>query len=292
MASIKSGLGIKLKNLLYLTDFSEPSQLALPFAMSIARDFGCKIFPMHILIPSAYAVPDIAVDTLAIQEQCAERDMQRLAARFTSLPCETIVERSVSLWPAVERAIEDLDIDLIVLGTHGRTGASKLVLGSVAEEIFRRSLVPVMTIGPNVSRVDSGPRFRHVLFATDLGPESAAAAHYAISFAEENRASLTVIHVIPPNQKSTEQMNKSLDNIAAKMPLADGAGRACHPEKIIGYGNAAERILEAACERHADLIVIGIRGAGKHIGAATHLERATAHNIVARAACPVLSIRS
>jgi len=103
---------------------------------------------------------------------------------------------------------------------------------------------------------------------------------------------LAVIHVVPANKESTEQMNKALDNIAAKMPPANGAGLACHPEEIVGYGNAAERILEAARDRESDLIVIGIRGAGKHLGAAVHLGQATAHKIVASAACPVLTIRN
>jgi nucleotide-binding universal stress UspA family protein len=293
MASTESSPRIKLRNLLYLTDFSEPSQRALPFAMSIAQVFGCKIFSMHILVLSVCSVPDIAVDTVAVQEHCAERDMQRLATQFTGMPCGTIVERSFGIWPSVGRAMEDLGIDLIVLGTHGRTGASKLLLGSVAEEIFRRSRVPVMTIGPNVPRgAHHGLPFRHLLLATDLGPKSAAATPYAICFVEDNRALLTVIHVAPPNQQAIEEMNKSLDSIGAKMLPFRQEGLSRHPEKIIGYGNAAEKLLEAARERETDLIVSDICGAGRRLGAATHVGQTTAHTIVANAACAVLTIRS
>ena len=97
----------------------------------------------------------------------------------------------------MRHAIEADDVDLIVLGTHGRTGAEKLLLGSVAEEIFRRSPVPVLTIGPGVrSSTHNAGRFRRVLFATDLSPESLAAAPYAITLAQENQARLALLLVM------------------------------------------------------------------------------------------------
>ena len=65
----------------------------------------------------------------------------------------------------------------------------------------------------------------------------------------------------------------------------------CHPVAMVQYGEAADRILEVATERDADLIVLGVRGAAGHLGAATHLERATAHKVVVRARCPVLTVR-
>ena len=81
---------------------------------------------------------------------------------------------SIDLWDAVQKTIKEKNIDLIVMGTHGRTGADKFFMGSVAEEIFRRSPVPVLTIGPHVrSSVHTGGRFRRVLFPTDFtGPLS------------------------------------------------------------------------------------------------------------------------
>jgi nucleotide-binding universal stress UspA family protein len=248
---------------------------------------------MHVLNPVAYSVPDVAADTIAAQEQCADREMQRLAQHFAGLPTETIVECGLGIWSSVERVIEDCGVDLIVLGTHERRGVSKLLLGSVAEEIFRKSCVPVLTVGPNVpTPLEPEMRFRRILLAASLGSGSSAAPAYAISLTEKSRALLTVIHVIREVQQSTEQMNESLDDIAAKMPPERPTRLTYDPQKIIGYGGAAERILEAARERQSNLIVMGIRGAAKHLGAAVHLGQATAHKIVVAAACPVLTVRN
>ena len=112
--------------------------------------------------------------------------MQRVESQFAGLSHDAAVVRSVGIWPALEKAISDCNADMIVLGTHGRTGAQKVLLGSAAEEIFRRARVPVLTIGPSVRKnIHNGAHFNRVLFATDFTPESLAAAPYAVSFAEE-----------------------------------------------------------------------------------------------------------
>ena len=73
--------------------------------------------------------------------------------------------------------------------------------------------------------------------------------------------------------------------------IPEGAELWCQPEATVRFGNPAERILEAAEEHEADLIVLGVRDAAGRLGAATHLERATAHKVVAHAICPVLTVR-
>ncbi|MGA7854233.1 MAG: universal stress protein [Candidatus Acidiferrales bacterium] len=86
---------------------------------------------------------------------------------------------------------------MIVLGTHGRTGAEKLLRGSVAEEIFRLSPVPAFTVGPGVqTSVRDGGRVRRVLFATDFTPESLGGAPYAVTLAQENQARLLLLLVM------------------------------------------------------------------------------------------------
>jgi hypothetical protein len=88
-----------------------------------------------------------------------------------------------------QSTLGEYEIDLMILGTHGRTGAMKLLLGSVAEEIFRRASVPVLTIGPSVRKgFHSGGQFRRVLLATDFTREAQTAAPYAISMAQENKS--------------------------------------------------------------------------------------------------------
>jgi nucleotide-binding universal stress UspA family protein len=101
----------------------------------------------------------------------------------------------------------EYEIDLMILGTHGRTGAMKLLLGSVAEEIFRRASVPVLTIGRSVRKgFHGGGQFRRVLFATDFTLEAQTAASYAISMAQENQAKLLLLHVMrDPDLKASKR---------------------------------------------------------------------------------------
>jgi nucleotide-binding universal stress UspA family protein len=297
MKGAEAGTRITLKNILYLTDFSEPSEAALPFATSIAREYRCKIYALHVFIPAMYAYTplELTADAIAAQDECAERDMLRVDAQLEGLPHETSVERGVAVWPTLERALTQSDIDLIVLGTHGRTGASKFLLGSIAEEIFRCSSVPVLTIGPSVRKgTHKGARFRRILFATDFTPESLAAAPYAISFAQENEAELLLLHVVPKSdlEERDDGNTASATNAMYKLgQLVPKDAEWCQPRTVVDYGNPAGCILSVAKERSADLIVLGVRDAAKHLGAATHLERTTAHNVVVHAQCPVLTVR-
>ena len=222
--------------------------------------------------------------------------MQRLDSQLAGVAHETILVRAESVWSPVEETLKDRDIDLVILGTHGRTGAMKLLLGSVAEEIFRRASVPVLTIGPSVRNgTHSGGRFHSVLYATDFTPEAQAAAPYAISMAEENQARLLLLHVMrDPAMKTPDQpAQDSVANVMHQLYeiVPPSAEIWCRPGATVRFGAPADRILEAARELQADLIVLGVRDPGKRMGAVTHLERTTAHKVVAHARCPVLTIR-
>ena len=299
MANIKeAGARVTLNNILYLTDFSEPSEAALPFATAVAREYGAKVYAFHVLIPAAYVytTPETAAAGIEAQEEAAQEDMQRVEAQLVGIPHESVVERGTGIWPSLERAINEYAIDLIVLGTHGRTGAQKLLLGSVAEEVFRRSHVPVLTIGPWAhSGIHKGAKFHRVLYATDFSNESASAAPYAISMAQENQATLILLNVMrePETPLTEREAQDAISNATYQLHeiVPASAELWCRPEAVVRYGNAADKIIETAKERGADLIVLGVRDAGGHIGAATHLERTTAHKVVAHAVCPVLTVR-
>jgi nucleotide-binding universal stress UspA family protein len=296
MPQVKNGTRIAITNILYLTDFSQPSEAALPFAVSIAREYGAKVYAFHALLPAAYTytTPEIAAAALDSQEDDAQANMQRVKAQLAGLAHETVVERNTGVWPALEGAIKEYGIDLIVVGTHGRTGAQKLLMGSVAEEIFRRSPVPVLTIGPSEKRgTHRGARFRHVLFATDFSEQSLAVAGYALSMAQENEARLTLLHVMkePEIFDNAAEDRISSANFRLREIVPAAAESWCRPDAVVRFGTAAECILELAKERDADLIVLGVRGVRGAFSAATHLERATAHKVVAHAPCPVLTVR-
>ena len=131
----------------------------------------------------------------------------------------------------------------------------------------------------------------------DFSAASRAAAPYALSLAQENGARVLLVHVmrkpyVPDNNEETrfqlsvaEAIQQLYDTVPKDTKLS------LPPEVAVEYGEPAERILTVARERRADLIVLGLRDATGRIGAATHLERATAHKVVAHSTCPVLTVR-
>jgi nucleotide-binding universal stress UspA family protein len=300
MKAVAAPIEVNFKNILYLTDFSQPSEAALPFALAVARVFGAKIYALNVLIPAGYVytTPDLTAIALAAEEKTAIAEMKKVEARIAGLPHEVLVERATEIWEPVKHAIVENNIDLVVLGTQGRTGAHRYCFGSVAEEIFRHSTVPVLTIGPGVrTNASNFSGFRRVLFATDFSPEAAVAAPYAISLARKQDACLILVHVVPKLRAAD-----SPDAARAAISVAEAMHRLYEipsenpalnapPELAIEYGDPAERIVEVAKLRDADIIVLGIRAAAGVPGAATHLERPTAHKIVVHAPCPVLAVR-
>jgi nucleotide-binding universal stress UspA family protein len=300
MRTIAAGTPVKVKNILYLTDFSKPSEAALPFAVTLGRGYGAKVHALHVLIPEpyVYTTPGLTAVAIDAEDENAQAEMQRVESQLAGLQHETMVARGIEVWPAVQQVIQDDDVDLIVLGTHGRTGAEKLLFGSVAEEIFRRSPVPVLTIGPGIrSSVHNGARFHRVLFATDFSPESLAGAPYAVSLAQQNESHLHLITVMRKPQELNDSDNRIFELSVAEAIhrlyeiVPENADLDFPPQVSVEYGEPADRIVEVAKQRGADLIVLGVRDAAGRMGAATHLERATAHKVVAHAACPVLTVR-
>lgn len=286
-----------IQNILFLTDFSDSSEAALPFAVAIARGSRATIHALHVLLPEAitYATPETVALALDAQDENARLEMDRMDGQLAGTAHEVSVVRSVGVWEAVEEAIRSTAADLLVIGTHGRTGAQKLLFGSVAESIFRQSHVPVLTIGPGVrGGMHSAGRFRTVLYATDFTAHSLAAAPYAISLAQENEARLILFHAAKEPDGGADLQASAAFEYATRQLEKIGAqdhGRWIRRTVTLGESEPAEKILEAARENHADLIVLGVRNVGNHPGTATHLGRAVAHKVVARANCPVLTVR-
>jgi len=287
---------VRFRNILFATDFSPAAAQAIPYVKNIAKHFDADLVTLHVRPPVVNPMTAPGTWPADIDAAKAEDDKHRqeVLDTFGGIRIQVLAgEGSVQF--CLNEAIERNNTDLVVIGTRGRTGLGKLLLGSVAEEIFRMVSCPVLTVGPHSSAsCGVGNQFREILYATDLSPESLGAAAYAVSLAQEFQSRLTLLHVIPEQKAgdlvSAADVTASSEKLLRKL-VPPEAEAWCQPEYFVERGDPAQRILEFARQRETDLIVLGVRGEKGVPGAATHLPIATAHKIVSHAGCPVLTVR-
>jgi nucleotide-binding universal stress UspA family protein len=287
--------GVRFKNILFTTDFSPAAAAALPYAASLARAYGAQLWALHVAAPlvNPMTEPSTWTALLEADEVCRKTQREQLAEAMRGLNPQILIIEG-DLWSTLDAAIEKNKIDLIVMGTRGRSGFGKLLLGSVTEEVFRNVSCPVLTVGPHTPASGRRPEtISNILFATALTPKSMAAASYAISLVHEYRSHLTLLHVIEDRKGCELVQWPELER--ASIHLLQGivppGATTTAPAYIVKHGDPAERILEVANQRNADLIVLGAHRAHGVPGAATHLPMAIAHKIVVQAGCAVLTVR-
>ena len=294
MHSPIGGTRVSLRRILWATDFSPCSEAALQYAMAIARRYGAYLYLAHVVRPESFdfVVPEAVTSMLEEARRGAEEQMARLlvTGRLRGVSHQVIIGVGM-LWPVLSKLVEEHEIDMIVAGTHGRTGFRKLLLGSVAQEIFRNAPCPVLTVGPKVHG-DLGDEIkaRRILFATNFSPASESSANYAVSLARENQADLIFMHVVEVGDdlspgRRMEVMDSVGRQLRELLPTERDTQR--EPEFAVEFGSPAEMILKAAEEHKADFIVLGIR---RPIHLFGHPTSDTAYKVVCGAGCPVLTV--
>ena len=284
---------IVVNDIVFATDFSPAAEKALLYAANLARRFRAALHVVNAVEPANYALPP---ETWHTADQARELETKKLRAFLQSSFPD--VENEVQLWEGtvsqvVTSAIDRDKADLVVLGTHGRTGVAKLLLGSAAEEILRNAPCPVLTIGPH-AQTEQPSQLNGILYATDFSPASLAGARYAIALAQQYGAMLTLLHVI--EDRKTDELVHGSDLMASSERLLrnlvpEGVELSSEPRCEVKQGVPADTILEAARQIQAGLIVLGARRASGVPGAASHLPVATVHGVIAQAPCPVLTVR-
>jgi len=293
MQAVQARTRITLKNILFATDFSQAADAAAPIAIQIARRYGAKVYGVHVNRFDDYTVaaPNAWAAMAEAAEKESKEDAGRLNEQLQGIEHEVVIGEG-NLWEVLSNLISEKEIDLVVVGTRGRTGFGKTLLGSVAEQILRQSPCPVLTVGPHVNPwSDEYVKMREIVYATDLGTDTPVAAPYAISLAQENQAHLVLLHVIEdPKPGDLVDSPEGVNLKARKLQqlVTEQAGLWCEPTYIVEQGPAAEKILDVAKRRPTDLIVLGARPAK---GLATHLNIGTVHKVVSQATCPVLTVR-
>jgi nucleotide-binding universal stress UspA family protein len=263
-----------IRRILCPVDFTEFSRRAASLATAWARQFGAEVSALH-------------VRTNGLDRQAEAWDGPGKLAVIEGDPVSVILERAGAL-----------GADLIVMGTHGRRGFDRWVLGSVTERVLHHAPCPVLTVNGRVGRAEpldpKGPAFSNALCADDLTP---GVLTYALSLVRGSGARLEVLHAVEevpeagalggtPFAYGPVLMAQARERLNAAIPPADREAGFVHEEVVCG--RAYQQILRRAAAEKVDLIVMGV-----HSGRPFNdmFFGSTTHHVVRGADCPVLIVR-
>ncbi len=283
---------LRLKNILYATDFPEASRAALPIVAAIARKYGAKIFAAHVWAPLPYSM--VTSEELSMVDDKEESDARGVLEKFVriqdldGLPVTPIVTCGDTA-KELGLIVRQNQIDLAILSMHGRIGLKRLLIGSLADELFRSLPCAVLTVGPNMAkRFDAQSRVKEILFPTDLSYESGAVFSHLAAIATENKSRITLLHVVPQEDRRHSAATHESDNLRHAMHrmFCSQIHPRCEARMIVEAGDPVERILAHASAGKADLIGFGIRKPGE---ISTRFRNTVPYRVVLQAECPVLT---
>jgi nucleotide-binding universal stress UspA family protein len=298
---------VEIRRILCPTDFSDESRHALTHAIAIAGWYGAEVTALHIGNPMVVLSTIVPVPASMTHDPPHSTNRRRLEtqvrnwlspATAVAVPTSVAVDEGNPVSCILEHA-RSLPADLIVMGTHGRGGFERLVLGSVAEKVLRKAMCPVMTVPPTDVSTSKLP-FEQIICPVDFSDSSIAALQYAFSLAQETNARLSLLHVVewPSDevpagrvQHMAELRQLWEENARRRLEalVTDDVRSWCRPEPVLAFGKAYQQILNAAEIMHADLIVMGVHGRNS---IDMMLFGSTTQHVVRKASCPVLTLRS
>ena len=283
--------------ILVATDLGDLDHL-MPFALEQAAEVGARLIVLHALASSATMSADAAGMPYYDPSGALDFAEKEIApwcdtARRQGITCDPLVREGHPI-QQIAAAARQFQADRVVLGTRSRSKLSKLLIGSVAEQVLRSVNLPVITVGPEAHLpVEGHDRQRVVLHATTLRETSRPSAALACQIAAGQHAKLVLLHVLPPKFVMEREGLPTGDDSSAMRELrilaAETMADCCLTvEPAIVHGNPAIEILSAASERRVSLIVLG----ATHRAAFENLTRdRTVYRVLAHARCPVLTLR-
>jgi len=292
-----------IQRILCPIDFSEFSTRAFRHALSLAEHYGASLAALHVVEMWKYPYADYAATDggdyanlralLAkggkehLQEFVKQHRHERIHPELAI--CEGRAPDSILSFAQREK------VDLIVMGTHGRRGFDRLMLGSATDRVMREASCPVLAVcQPPHDAVAAGEgahyvhHLNRILICTDFSENSDRALDYAISAAEEYGADLTLMHVVEeaPSPASREDLLATATRQLEKIIPAEKRN-GIKVKTAVRMGKPYQRIVEYAREAEIDLVTMGVRGAGA-------LDRAifgsTTYRVIQVGPCPVLAV--
>jgi len=296
-----------IKHILCPVDFSEASDRALHHAMVMAQRLGARVTLLHAYTTPTFVMPEGAMlpdpQDLTRLSVAAQAKLDETAAKYAHSVVKLTPELSVGA-PGIEipRCAKENDVDLIVMGTHGRTGLGHALLGSIAERVVRTSEVPVLTIrephlgDKHAQRLTAA--IEKILCPVDFSEPSAKALTYAAALARQLGASLHLLHVHstvdyalaaesytvrPELMRELKQgVDAKIEELRASV-ATDGLNVSASTVTSVPY----RAIAEAAHTHQADLIVMGTHG---RTGFERMLLGSVTERVVRTSAVPVLTV--
>ena len=297
---------IEFKQIICPVDFSESSVRALAHAAALARWYDAQLTVLHV-VPTFEAMQvrgdlgePIRVVTPMPREQVLEEMSRSLNLAALSPRATPIAESGDPQATIIDQALSK-KADLIVMGTHGRRGFKRLLLGSVTEAVLREAPCPVLTVPPHApAGVSEAVTFKRILCPIDFSPSALQALGFALDLARQADGRVTLLHVVEwlaeeeprasahfnvPEYRRymVEDAQERLRNLVAEESRAW-----VEIDDVVVFGRAYREILRAAETKPADLIVMGAQGRG---GIGLALFGSTTQQVVRGAMCPVLTVR-
>ena len=297
---------IQFQHILCPTDLSDASRPALRYAAAIAAWYDAQLTVLHV-VPTFDAIqipPGALGETVQLVYPATHAEVVAMLHQQAEATGATAVN------PALEAKAGDatdlivgraltLQADLVVLGTHGRSGFNRLWYGSIAEQVLHRASCPVLAVPPHAPAT-ADVTFKRVVCALDFSPASLQAVGFALDLARQANGALTVLHTVEwlPEEEPRvhthfnvpEYRQHLIDDARARIMelIGDESQTWCAIEPVVTAGRAYREILRVAKERGADLIVMGTQGRG---GIGLALAGSATQQVVRGAACPVLTVR-
>jgi nucleotide-binding universal stress UspA family protein len=299
---------IEFPHVLCPVDLSEFSLRPLAYAAALSRWYKSQLTVLHVVptfdpmpVPSesfggdhlVYPVPreDVLRELRRVVDSAGAGPIDAVLAAEAGDPSRTIVDQAVTI-PA----------DLVVMGTHGRGGFERLIVGSVAEKVLRRAPCPVLTVPPHATAtLPAEVRFKKILCPMDFSPSSLLAFGFALDLARQADGAVTVVSVIEWLAEEEPRTSTHFNVPEYRQYLIDDARErvralvAAEPrtwaaiQDVVVLGRAHREILRIAADSLPDLIVMGAQGRG---GLSLSLFGSTTQQVVREAACPVLTVRA
>ena len=297
-----------IRRILCPLDFSLFSRHALEQAIALAREFGAEISARHVfaLAPVVEAVPAAALAGIDPLSLSAPR-RAALTAELREFTYEVdaggiVMHVGIDEGDPVDvivKAATDWPADLIVMGTHGRTGLGRLLLGSVAERVLRRATCPVLTVPRRAESATRALTLGRLLCAVDFSEASLHALEYAAGLAAPNGPGLCALNVVElfgatrdlatvdTADFRVELVRMARARLQAAVPAA--VRGVCPVAEVVTTGRPNEEIIRVAAEQECDAIVLGIRRRSR---TDLLLFGSTAQHVVREARCPVFTVRA